>query len=231
MKRRAEFSQFLSYNASLTVNRYFRLMSLATVELLFNLPLSSYGLYLNATGRPIYKWVSWSNTHFDWYSIDTFPAIVWRASRVTVINIELSRWSLVFCALLFFAFFGFAEEAKKNYRRSFWAVMKKLGISPPPSTASAASKALSGYVYFRVLCRPRSQTIFTVSSLPNPHLRGARLLHALCSSNPQNASLFLLRRRNRLHTRRAITRRSPSIARLSIMSPKWTLRQIVSLII
>src|ERR1700677_2578535 len=34
MKRRAQFSQFLSSSTSLSINRYFRLMALATTELL-----------------------------------------------------------------------------------------------------------------------------------------------------------------------------------------------------
>ncbi|KAF8963268.1 pheromone A receptor-domain-containing protein [Flammula alnicola] len=142
MQRRAEFSQFLSSNTSLSVNRYFRLMALATVELLFNVPLSSYGLYLNATGRPIYRWKSWSDTHFDWYIIDTFPAILWRTSTVSVVNFELSRWLLVFCALVFFGFFGFAEEARKNYRRLYWSVAKRFGVVPP-SKSPSGSNALS----------------------------------------------------------------------------------------
>ncbi|KAF8200239.1 pheromone A receptor-domain-containing protein [Pholiota molesta] len=142
MQRRAEFSQFLSYTTSLTMNRYFRLMSLATVELLFNLPISSYGLYLNATGRPIYPWTSWSDIHSDWFTIDTYPALLWRASPVTVVTFELSRWSLVFCALVFFGFFGFASEARKNYRKAYWSAAKRFGFVPPPS---ASSKVFYGF--------------------------------------------------------------------------------------
>nr|AVI69658.1 pheromone receptor [Cyclocybe aegerita] len=142
MRRRAQFSQFLSSNASLTVNRYFRLMSLATIELLFNLPITTYGLYLNITGRPIYPWKSWSDIHFDWYTIDTFPAALWRSSTLMVVNLELSRWSMIFCALVFFGFFGFAEEARKNYRVAYWAIAKHFGIVPPSMPAKGV---LSGF--------------------------------------------------------------------------------------
>nr|AIX99553.1 pheromone receptor [Cyclocybe aegerita] len=139
MKRRAQFSQFLSSsNSSLTVNRYFRLMCLATAELIFNIPISTYGLYLNITMRPIYPWKSWSDIHFDWYTIDTIPAVLWRSSSIMTANLELSRWSVVLCAVVFFGFFGFADEARKHYRAAYWAIAKLFGVVPPSSSLDAS---------------------------------------------------------------------------------------------
>ncbi|KAJ7182466.1 GPCR fungal pheromone mating factor, partial [Mycena crocata] len=126
MKRRAQFNQFLSASPSLTAHRYFPLMALATIELLFNTPIS-YGLYLNITQSPIQPWISWDNTHFDFGGIEQMPAVLWRSSQQTVIAVELNRWAQVFCALVFFAFFGFAAEASKHYRLSFWAVARRFG--------------------------------------------------------------------------------------------------------
>jgi len=140
MKRRAQFSQFISSNTSLTVNRYFRLMCLATTELVFNLPITLYGLYLNITSRPIYPWKSWSDTHFDFFTIDTFPAFLWRSNPVEAVNLELSRWSLILCAFLFFGFFGFADESRKHYRIAYWAVAKRFGVVPPPSSDKFPAK-------------------------------------------------------------------------------------------
>lgn len=132
MLRRAQFSQFLSSSTtSLTINRYFRLMALATAEIIFTIPFSSYGLYANITQSPIYPWTSWSNIHYDWYAVDTIPAILWRSNPAAVIGHESSRWALVFCAFLFFGFFGFAEESRKNYRRAYWAVAARFGVTPP----------------------------------------------------------------------------------------------------
>ncbi|KAF8884493.1 STE3-like pheromone receptor [Infundibulicybe gibba] len=135
MKRRAQFSQFVTSNASLTLSRYFRLMSLATIDIVCTTPLAAYGLYLNATTRPIYPWKSWADIHFDWYTIDAIPSLVWRKSHVQVLTLELSRWSIVFCAFAFFAFFGFADEARKNYRRAYYAILKRLGIQSTPRNA------------------------------------------------------------------------------------------------
>ncbi|KAJ6543082.1 pheromone A receptor-domain-containing protein [Mycena capillaripes] len=135
MKRRAQFNQFLSSNTALTANRYFRLMALATLELVLNTPISSYGLYLNVTQSPIAPWVSWENTHFDFGTIDVWPSFIWRGNHQTVVAVELSRWAQIFCAFVFFAFFGFAAEARKHYRGAFWAVGKRLGFTPPANNA------------------------------------------------------------------------------------------------
>jgi pheromone a factor receptor len=115
-------------------------MSLATVELLFSTPISAYGLYLNATTTDIYPWKSWADTHFDFYTIDVFPAALWRSNTVQLVTMEFSRWTVVFCALLFFAFFGFADEARRQYRMVYWAVAKRFGVLPPsPSPYQASS--------------------------------------------------------------------------------------------
>jgi len=131
MKRRAQFSQFLSSTTSLSLERYFRLMCLATTDIFLTVPISSFGLYLNAVSKPIYPWVSWSDTHFEFSVLDVVPAAIWRRSTLSTVVLESSRWLLVLCALVFFGFFGFADEARKNYRRAYWAVASRFGAVPP----------------------------------------------------------------------------------------------------
>ncbi|KAJ7278694.1 pheromone A receptor-domain-containing protein [Mycena rebaudengoi] len=133
--QRAQFATLLTNNSALTPNRYFRLMALASLELLFNIPLSSYGLYLSASREPINPWVSWANTHADFGFVGQVPAILWRSDPHTRATVELSRWAGVICALVFFAFFGFAAEARKHYALAFWAVAKRLGFTPPANGA------------------------------------------------------------------------------------------------
>lgn len=151
MQRRAQFQQFLSSNSSLSVGRYFRLMALATAELLFNIPITSYGMYLNITSRPIYPWKSWSDTHLAWYVIDTYPGLLWRSQKTQVVILELSRWSLIFCAFVFFAFFGFADEARRNYKRAYQAVLKKLEFSPARDTKKDTFTQVLYHGFVRVL--------------------------------------------------------------------------------
>ncbi len=114
LHRRAQF--LASSSSALTLPRYFRLISLASVELLVNIPVSSYGLYINATRSEVHPWVSWADTHFNWFTVDKYPALPWRQNGHTLAAIELSRWALVLVAFVFFGFFGFADEAMKSYK-------------------------------------------------------------------------------------------------------------------
>jgi pheromone a factor receptor len=68
---------------------------------------------------------------------------VWRNNQATGATLELSRWLVVACGFIFFAFFGFADEALKQYKIAFGSIARfstsrllaKLG-TPNSSTAS-----------------------------------------------------------------------------------------------
>ncbi len=113
---------FLS-NGSITAQRYLRLMALATMEILCTIPIATYGTYLNLTLYEVQPWISWSDTHFNYSHVNLYPSILWRMDRIGTVSLELSRSLPVFCALIFFCFFGFADEARRNYRKAYFAVI------------------------------------------------------------------------------------------------------------
>jgi len=125
-KSRKQYNEFLSAG-QLTNHRYARLMCLSGFGSLATIILGSYVLYRNCVYQPIYPWVSWANTHADFHRVDQYPEIIW--SKVSGFDIEFSRWMNVICAFTFFAFFGFAEEARRYYATAAQSVTKRLGIS------------------------------------------------------------------------------------------------------
>ncbi|KAF9238461.1 pheromone A receptor-domain-containing protein [Melanogaster broomeanus] len=127
--RRAQFKELLSANKNLSSSRYFRLMGLAGIEVVSTIPLGAYSIYLNATAQPIQRWISWSNTHYDFSAVGQYPSVVWHENSLTVMSIQLTRYFVVICAVIFFAFFGLAEEARKNYRQAYQSVAKRVGLS------------------------------------------------------------------------------------------------------
>ncbi|KZT19581.1 STE3-domain-containing protein [Neolentinus lepideus HHB14362 ss-1] len=132
MKRRTQFSEFLNAaNSSLTLNRYFRLMALATMEYLFTIPISIYGLTLWLNHPGAMAPFNWAAIHFDFSRVGIYPAVLWRYNRDNETSVELTRWSVPFCAFVFFAFFGFADEARRHYKMAFWAIARRLGFQPP----------------------------------------------------------------------------------------------------
>ncbi|CCM02274.1 uncharacterized protein FIBRA_04359 [Fibroporia radiculosa] len=173
--RRAQFKQFLtSGQSSLTFSRYFRLMALATTELLFTIPVSSYAIYLNATAQPIEPWVSWSYVHYDFSRIEQVPSILWRSDRQLVIALELGQWLNPVCALIFFAYFGLASEARSHYKSAALRIGRLFGFHRTQSAKCAIQSADHGFMRHEKAGLPRlppsySETAFTYKSdLPLP---------------------------------------------------------------
>ncbi|KAK7026815.1 a-factor receptor [Paramarasmius palmivorus] len=130
--RRAQFSSLVATTSAMNTSRYLRLMVLAVVDIMFTVPLGIYVVYIGSAGVPLEPWISWDDTHFMWTRVQLVPALFWRSNQTAVISSELNRWLAVFCAFLFFALFGFASEAQKNYRLAFWWIAKKFGFHPSP---------------------------------------------------------------------------------------------------
>jgi pheromone a factor receptor len=125
--RSVEIKAVMSTNNTITFNRYFRLMALATVDLLLTIPFSAYIVYANLKFGKVSPWISWERTHFGFSRINQIPAHIWRSRTDTQFSVEFSRWAVVACGFSFFMFFGFAEEAIKNYRKAYACLASRLG--------------------------------------------------------------------------------------------------------
>lgn len=138
-------------------------MGLAGVEILCTVPLASYSIYLNATVEPVIPYQSWAFAHAHFATIVQVPAVVWQASPLSIASTELTRWFTIFCALVFFAFFGFADEARKNYRLAYVSVAKRAGLSTGAISATGTWTA-NGYVSFLISPSPPILRIFLFDS-------------------------------------------------------------------
>ncbi|KAJ8502461.1 hypothetical protein ONZ45_g11738 [Pleurotus djamor] len=174
IRRRVQFNQFLTSNKSLSASRYFRLMALATCDLMLTIPLASFVIWLNTVASPIAPWISWEDTHFGYERVDQIPAVLWRGNSRLVLAVEVTRWLTPLCGLLFFALFGFADEARRNYKIAFWAVVKPFGWKPAPTSMKGGMKPVVSIGRF-VKPKPPTSTTFSSSSngdiplyLPSP---------------------------------------------------------------
>lgn len=139
---RTQFNELLSSYSNLTSSRYLRLMCLAGVEVVCTVPLGSFAIYLNAKAG-IFPWISWADTHYNFSRVDQFPALLWRLTSNSEVSVELTRWLIVICAFVFFGFFGFADEAKKNYRSAFATVAKRVGLTTSTGATSSTLNSFS----------------------------------------------------------------------------------------
>ncbi|KAI0059694.1 STE3-domain-containing protein [Artomyces pyxidatus] len=129
IQRRRELNSFKSETTSdifrLNKGLYARLLILALTDFIFTVPIGAYLLYLDRTSPGYGPWVSWAYVHWGFDRVDQYPSVVWRGSRETEVTIEVSRWANVLCAAIFFALFGFAQEARRHYRM-FWEWLRRV---------------------------------------------------------------------------------------------------------
>ncbi|EED83216.1 hypothetical fungal pheromone GPCR, STE3-type [Postia placenta Mad-698-R] len=128
-KRHKQIRELMSANSSLKFNRYFRLMVLAGIEICLTIPLGIWTLVSNATQVPIYQWEGLANLHYGFSAVDQIPAIIEQSDPSILSQVAFNQWSVISCALLFFALFGVTGEAQKHYRVACESVMRRLGLN------------------------------------------------------------------------------------------------------
>jgi pheromone a factor receptor len=137
-KRQGLLSEMIYSGCGLNRSFYIRLMMISGVEILGTIPLASFFM-ANAIEQGLTPWVSWANVHSSYSVIEQFPSIVWKHHLHQALGYEMFRWSLVLCAFIFFAFFGFAEEARQNYHRLYRWLASLFGYSTSSGTSIASA--------------------------------------------------------------------------------------------
>lgn len=101
---------------------------MALVEMIWGVTLTSLNLANNVAGglRP---YTSWASVHADFGNVPRYPALILPKGYMG--RVILIWFTMPVTGLVFFAFFGFGEEAKKEYRK-VWAwvrtkVLRKKG--------------------------------------------------------------------------------------------------------
>jgi pheromone a factor receptor len=116
------------HSQGLKRGRYLRLMALSGTEIIGTIPLGTYFIVNNAKGG-VTPWQGWAYTHSHYSDVVQVPSSVWKNNPSTSGGMETFRWSLVACAFIFFAFFGFADEARQHYRRAYTSIASRIGFS------------------------------------------------------------------------------------------------------
>jgi len=97
----------------LTNSRYIRLLLLTAIIAICSTLIQSLLLYA-ALNKGIEPWTSFKDLHANVSVVLKYSAQEWRPDPDAAI-IEIQRWLWVICALVFFALFGFSNEAMKHY--------------------------------------------------------------------------------------------------------------------
>jgi len=113
----------MSSSQHVNLSHYYRLSALCVIELLFTIPRSLFNMIVYV--RTISPWKGWADDHYDFSRVEQIPAVLWRTAGAQAVSLEMSRFFVVLCALIFFGFFGF--EARKSYWGTLVTLVKPVG--------------------------------------------------------------------------------------------------------
>jgi pheromone a factor receptor len=138
VQRRAQFGQMLQTSQTgLNTSRYLRLLGMAVTTVTCSLGFTVFILVLNFQAEELRVYDTWADVHSDWLRIGQFPRIEAPIQYWT--DEEISWMLLPITAFIFFAFFGFGQEALSEYSRwgngiaKYTIHRKRLGESTLPS--------------------------------------------------------------------------------------------------
>jgi pheromone a factor receptor len=123
--RRAQFPAVLqSSQSGLTTTHYLRLIALSMSMMLFTTAIAIFILAITLNEGGLRPWISWEDVHSNWFRIAqyahiTIPQSFW--------DITLVIWYIVpVTSVIFFAFFGFGQEAKVEYVKAIRWVQRTI---------------------------------------------------------------------------------------------------------
>ena len=122
-------------------------MCFSAGDLLVGIPITVFYLWLCIISLVPFPGLTTEHSNFS--DIPQVPAVVWRATPLSELSIELNRWIIVWGAFVFFAIFGFTEESRYNYGAIFQSVVQFFGrITGIKTRPSNNNKNAEGCVLF-----------------------------------------------------------------------------------
>ncbi|KAJ7854238.1 hypothetical protein B0H13DRAFT_2358583 [Mycena leptocephala] len=111
-------------------------MALASTGLLLTTSLGIWVPWVNVRVVGLSPWISWADTHSNFSRVVQVPRDLLARGPYSAASVEMLRWATVACALLFFAYFGFADETIKNSRGG-WGIRRRVvgGLSSTGATS------------------------------------------------------------------------------------------------
>jgi len=145
-------------------------MAISATEILGTIPLGTLVLVKNVK-LGVNPWRGWTYTHEHYSVVYQVPSSIWKNDPDGVFALEMYRWSLVLCAFLFFALFGFADEARRHYRGVYASIASRIGY--PRSVLHRSSHACVVHSIYGSFATDRFFFFFSASSFPYVKSNGA----------------------------------------------------------
>ncbi|EGO19998.1 hypothetical protein SERLADRAFT_418224 [Serpula lacrymans var. lacrymans S7.9] len=127
IKQKAYRKEVLESHQALQFGHYWRLLALTGIGIICTLPYGILSLVANLVGGPLQPF-NWDVFHAGFSEVSQTPASLWASDPLGEYGLEINRWSPVFNALMFFAFFGFTKDARADYRHAWFFIIHPLSF-------------------------------------------------------------------------------------------------------
>ena len=113
LKRRMSFESVLQISESkLTTSQFFRLISMSIAQVTWSIIINALRIH-QAVSEGLKSYPNWATVHTDFSKVNFLTLESFAPKYRPLIN--LSWWSIPVSAFLFFAFFAFGQETRREY--------------------------------------------------------------------------------------------------------------------
>ena len=138
-----DVNYFLRSNESVSRTSYFRVLTLAVIDLLFTLPFGIVNIALAIQGQvaqgPYPFYPGWSSVHTTWNEAYALPYIDDPSKPFTLAGIYFTYWSAPVLAFIIFGLFGLTADARAMYWRGICTMANWIGWRLPSDGDSSSS--------------------------------------------------------------------------------------------
>jgi hypothetical protein len=128
----------LHSNVSINRTNYFRILALASVDILLTLPFGILSvteeliteINVLPSGYKYPMYFGWGLIHSDWAPFSFPYSAQVEGGSWSIFQFYFTNWTSPFLAFLLFALFGLASEARTTYWRGICAIGKVFGWTP-----------------------------------------------------------------------------------------------------
>ncbi|VDB92185.1 unnamed protein product [Peniophora sp. CBMAI 1063] len=138
-----EINRFLQSNNSVTRPNYFRILALASIDILLTLPVGIATIVLtvkdNLSVGHVPFYYGWTLDHTGWQPASFSYADIVSTGPFNVVDFYFARWTSPVLAFVIFGLFGLTLEARVSYWRILCTVGGWFGWQPKPRAHRARS--------------------------------------------------------------------------------------------
>ncbi|VDC04733.1 unnamed protein product [Peniophora sp. CBMAI 1063] len=138
-----DINDFLQSNDSVSRTNYFRIVALASIDILLILPIGIVNIVLDVEEAlpygPMTFYFGWTHDHTDWQPESVSYAAIVSLGTPSVASFYFQQWISPFLAFIIFALFGVTSEARASYWRTICTVCGWFGWRPTPRARRARS--------------------------------------------------------------------------------------------